>query len=108
MENEYGNIKVSDDVIAACAAKTALETKGVYSLSSAITDSILRKSPDTRGVKVAQSDEQIMMDIYLVVEYGVNIPSMAWKIQENVKREVEKISGLDVKNVNIHVQGISV
>lgn len=108
MENEYGNIKVSDDVIASCAAKTALETKGVYALSSAITDSILRKSPDTRGIKVTQTDEMIHIDIYLVVEYGVNIPSMAWKIQENVKREVEKITGMNVENVNIHVQGISV
>lgn len=108
MDNEYGNIKVSDDVIAACAAKTTLEIKGVYSLSSALTDSILRKSPDTRGIKVTQTDDQIQIDIYLIVEYGVNIPSMAWKIQENVKREVEKITGFEVKNVNIHVQGISV
>ena len=112
MNNEHGNIKVADDVIAVCAARAALETQGVYSLASAvftdtISESILGKTPDSKGVRVNQSDEETVIDLYIIVRYGVKIPSVAWNIQENVKREVEEFCGLKVTYVNIHVQGIN-
>ena len=111
MNNEHGNIKVADDVIAVCAARAALETQGVYSLASAvftdtISESILGKTPDSKGVRVNQSDEETVIDLYIIVRYGVKIPSVAWNIQENVKREVEEFCGLKVTYVNINVQGI--
>ena len=110
MDNEYGNIKISDDVIAICAAKAALDTDGVAQLASgrtmALTENILGKSPDARGVKVGLSDEHMVIDLFIIAEYGVKIPSMAWKIQERVKQEVEALTGLAIKSINIHVQGI--
>jgi uncharacterized alkaline shock family protein YloU len=42
-----------------------------------------------------------------VVEYGVRIPDVAWKIQENVKRAIEGMTGLEVVEVNVHVQGVN-
>ncbi|MCI8285282.1 MAG: Asp23/Gls24 family envelope stress response protein [Firmicutes bacterium] len=110
MNNEYGNIKVTDETIAICAAKVALETQGVFSLASAITDTIseniLRKSPEARGVKIYQNEDKIVIDLSVIINYGVKIPSVAWNIQENVKREVEAMTGLEVNFVNIYVQGI--
>ena len=105
MSEEHGDIRITDGVIAVCAAKAALDTKGVYSLVSGITD-ILGKSPESKGVKINQNDGEIVIDLYINVEYGVRIPSVAWKIQENVKREVEEMTGMHVTFVNIHVQGI--
>jgi uncharacterized alkaline shock family protein YloU len=111
MDNEYGNIRVTDDVLAVCAARAALSTQGVYALASAvftdtISESILGKTSDSKGVKVNQNDDEIVIDLYIIVKYGVKIPSVAWNIQENVKREVEDFSGMNVSFVNIHVQGI--
>ena len=110
MENEYGNIKVNDDVIAVCAAKAALETEGVASLASgittAITGNILGKSPDARGVKVNISDDRISIDLFVIAEYGVKIPSMAWTLQENIKKELENLTGMAVDSINVHIQGI--
>ena len=89
-----------------CAAKAELDTDGVYSLVSGITETILGKSPESRGVKINQNDGEIVVDLFLAVEYGVKIPSVAWNIQERVKREVEEMTGMHVTYVNIHVQEI--
>jgi uncharacterized alkaline shock family protein YloU len=40
------------------------------------------------------------------VEYGVRIPDIALRVQENVKRGIESMTGLDVVEVNVHVQGV--
>jgi uncharacterized alkaline shock family protein YloU len=41
------------------------------------------------------------------MNYGVEIPSVAWQIQENVKRAIETMTGLQVMEVNVHVLGVS-
>jgi uncharacterized alkaline shock family protein YloU len=110
MEEKLGTLKISDDVIAVCARNATLKTKGVADLSSVFSDNISKnifgKEPLYKGIKVNQNDEGISIDIYIVVEYGVKIPEVAWDIQENVKKEVEAMTEADVKAVNIHVQGV--
>jgi uncharacterized alkaline shock family protein YloU len=41
------------------------------------------------------------------VEYGVRIPDVATRVQENVKRSVESMTGLECVQINIHIQGVS-
>lgn len=111
MNNEHGNIKVADDVLAVCAARAALETQGVFGFASAvftdaISESILGKASDSKGVRINQSEDEVVIDLYIIVRYGVKIPAVAWNIQENVKKAVEEFSGIKVKFVNIHIQGI--
>src|SRR5690606_9550757 len=60
----------------------------------------------SKGVKVEIGEKEAAIDLYIIVEYGVRVPEVAWKIQENVKKTVETMTGLDVVEVNIHVQGI--
>ena len=107
---ELGSIRITDKVIAVCAAKAALETSGVYGLVSDFSDTIqkniLGKTSESRGVKISQNDGEIVIDLHITVEYGVKIPSVAWNVQEKVKREVEELTGMKVTFVNIHVQSI--
>ena len=51
--------------------------------------------------------DSVGIDLYIVVEYGIKIPELAWTIQENVKNRVETMTGLTVSKVNIHIEGIS-
>ena len=110
VSEELGSIRITDKVIAVCAAKAALDTKGVYGLVSDFSDTIqkniLGKTSESRGVKISQSDGEIVIDLHITVEYGVKIPSVAWSIQERVKKEVEELTGMKVTFVNIHVQSI--
>ncbi len=109
-EEKLGTLKISDDVIAICAMNATTKTKGVAGLSGVFSDNISKnlfgKEPLYKGIKVNQSEEGISIDIYVVVEYGVKIPEVAWDIQENVKKEVETMAEAVVKAVNIHVQGV--
>ena len=107
---DSGNVKISDEAAAVCAAKAALATSGVHSLTSgitsAITDNILGKPHEARGVKVSRSNGIIDVDLHIVVENGVKIPSVAWSIQENVKKSLEEFTGNTVNSINVHVSGI--
>lgn len=109
-EQNAGTLKISDEVIAVCAANATLKTKGVAELAGGITNAlsktILRKELLSKGVKISQSDSGVTIDIFVIVEYRINIPAAAWEIQEHVKKEVESMTGLSVGAVNINVQGV--
>jgi uncharacterized alkaline shock family protein YloU len=109
-EEKPGILKISDDVVAICAMNAALNIKGVAGLFSAFAENLSKnlfgKDPPHRGIKVNQGEDGVSIDIYIVVEYGVKIPEVAWDIQESVKNEVEAMTDSVVKAVNIHVQGV--
>ena len=65
------------------------------------------KKNTTQGVKVEIEDNLTNIDLYLVVDYGVKIPELAWSVQETVKANVEAMTGLNVAAVNIHIEGIN-
>lgn len=109
-EPNTGTLKISDEVIAVCAANATLKTKGVAELAGGVTNAlsktILRKELLSKGVKVSQSDDSAIIDIFVIVDYQVNIPAVAWDIQEQVKKEVESMTEVAVGAVNINVQGV--
>ena len=109
-DEKIGTIKIADDVIAVCAVNATLRTKGVAGFSPVFSDNFSKnffgKDPLYKGIKVSQGDEGIAIDIYVIVDYGVKIPAVAWDIQENVKKQVEEMTDSHVKAVNIHVQGV--
>ncbi|HHY77474.1 MAG TPA: Asp23/Gls24 family envelope stress response protein [Clostridiales bacterium] len=108
--NEYGAVKIADDVVAIIAEIAAKEVKGIVGMSGGIADSItemLGKKSPSKGVKVEVGEEETAIDLYVIVEYGVRIPDVAWQVQENVKKAVETMTGLKVVEVNIHIQGVN-
>ncbi|MEG1584258.1 MAG: Asp23/Gls24 family envelope stress response protein [Anaerovorax sp.] len=110
LDDKLGILKISDEVIARYVTKATLFIEGISALSGGLTDSlsknILGKELPHKGVKIAQSEEGIVIDIYVIVNYGFKIPQVAWDIQESVKKEVELMTESTVKAVNIHVQGV--
>jgi len=108
---EKGNIKISGEVVATIAGIAAGEINGVAGMCGTIAGGIAeflgnKKNP-SKGVKVEITDESTIIDLYIVVEYGIRIPDLAWELQENVKASVESMTGLNVEKVNIHVDGVS-
>ena len=108
---ENGAIKISDEVVATVSGLLALEVPGVASMSGGITggisDVLGRKSP-TRGVKLTVGEREVSIDLSVIIEYGYRIPEVAWAVQEKVKKSLENMTGLNVIEVNIHVQGINI
>ncbi|MGI6722136.1 MAG: Asp23/Gls24 family envelope stress response protein [Anaerovoracaceae bacterium] len=110
-EENLGEIKISDDVMAVCAINATLRTPGVAELAGGFTDAVAEritgKEALSKGIKVDQREDGVYLDVYVVVEYGVKIPVVAWDIQTNVKKELETMTDRPVKEVNIHVQAVA-
>ncbi|MCC5909939.1 MAG: Asp23/Gls24 family envelope stress response protein [Clostridiaceae bacterium] len=106
---EYGEIKIADEVISTIAGLAAMEVEGVSGMSGGFVGGIaeiLGKKSLSKGVKLEVLEEGTVIDLYIIVDYGTKIPDIAWKIQDNVKTTIESMTGIDVINVNIHVQGV--
>lgn len=105
-----GEVRISTDVIIVIAHAAAMETEGVAAMSAGIADNIqqvLGRKGGTKGVKVELTGREVTIDLFLIVDYGARIPDVAWRAQEKVKGAVESMTGLEVKGINVHVQGVS-
>ncbi|MHC1682567.1 MAG: Asp23/Gls24 family envelope stress response protein [Clostridiaceae bacterium] len=111
-QSEVGIIKISDEVIAIIAGLAASEIKGIVSMSSGKveewTQKFSGKKNIARGVKVNVEGDSAVIDLFLTVEYGMKIPEIADKVQSNVKKTVESLTGLIVNKVNVNVMNIYV
>lgn len=106
---ENGDVNISDNVIEIISTIATEEIEGISGLSGKITDEITEifgKKNLKKGVKVKIEQEKVIVDLNVVVDFGVKIPDVSWNVQQEVKSSIEEMTGLDVKEVNIHVQGI--
>ena len=111
-DTRLGRVEVSPTAIASLASQAVLESYGVVGmatkdLASGIVE-ILQPASHRRGVDVRIDDEQIAIDLYVVVEYGTRIATVARNIQSAVKYSVEKALGVPVLSVNVHVQDLRI
>ncbi|ADK14179.1 MULTISPECIES: Asp23/Gls24 family envelope stress response protein [Clostridium] len=111
-EIDMGIVKISDEVVGVIAGLATTEIKGIVGMSASlvggITQILTGKKNLSKGVKVSVGENSAAIDLYVVVEYGVRIPDVALKVQENVKRAVQSMTGLDVSAINIHVQNVMI
>jgi uncharacterized alkaline shock family protein YloU len=106
---ELGEIKISEEVVAVIASASALEVEGVSGMSGGFAGDIvemLGRKNLSKGVKVEVGEKEAAIDLFVIIDYGFRIPDVSWDIQEKVKKSVEEFTGLEVVEVNIHVQGI--
>lgn len=106
VDNAEGEgIRIANDVIAAIANKATSEVPGVFSMSGGISDVFGKKM--SKGIKVDAGEKSTKIDVNIIVEYGIRIPDIAFEIQNRVKKAVETMTGLNVVEVNVHVQGVN-
>lgn len=110
-ENKIGNVKISVDVLATVAGIATSEVAGVAGMGGSVVGGIAEilggKKNRGRGVKVELNGDSAVIDLYIIVDYGVRIPDVSWEVQENVKNSVESMTGMTVEKVNIHIEGVS-
>jgi len=102
-----GKIEISPAAIASLANHAVLKSYGVVGMSSRNLGQLL-SCDSKRGVKVNIENGEIVIALYVIVEYGTRISEVAHNIMESVKFTVEKALGVPVAQVNVHVQGLRV
>jgi len=109
---ELGKITISDDVVTELAGLTCTRCYGVVGMASQSfhegVAELLGRDSLRRGVKLRRKDEMVSFDLYVIVEAGINITEVAHNLIEQVKYMVESSTGLEVEEVQVHVQGVRV
>ena len=101
------NITYNSEVVAIIAGLAANEVEGIAGMCS-VSGSIMSKNRNvTKGVKVEVGTEEVAVDLYVIVEYGIPIQKAAADAQENVRKAIESMTGLHVVRVDVHVQSVS-
>jgi uncharacterized alkaline shock family protein YloU len=108
-KKQSGLIRIADDVVAIIAGIAAMETEGVASMSGGITEGLAKRVSGknvTKGVSVEVGQLEAAIDLRIIVVYGAKIHEVCQELQQNVKEAVEKMTGLQVVEVNVKVEGV--
>lgn len=106
-----GRIMIATKAIATVAAQAALQSYGVVGMASKnIVEGIadLLVHDPRHGVDVKTGDGVISIDLFIIVEYGTRIASVATSVANGVQYQVERAVGLRVNSVNVHVQDLRI
>ncbi len=107
-----GSIIIETEVIAKIAGYIATCCYGVvgmaYRSKKDEIANLLKKDNLTKGIKVTVAESKVTLDMHIIVEYGTNITVVCDSIINNVKYQVNKLTGLEVESVNVYVEGFRV
>jgi uncharacterized alkaline shock family protein YloU len=110
LRGPLGVTRVANEVVAWIAVLTALQVEGVHAMYQAAGQSlerILRRSAAHRGAKVELRDEGTLdIDLWVVVLSGHSVPKVGAEVQQRVADAVERMLGLDVGTINVHVSEV--
>lgn len=112
LKNDAGNVVINEEVVLSIAGYTAVECAGIVAMASKRASDglveLLGRENLKKGIKVNLSPEGAQIDLFIIVEYGVSIATVAQNVVESVKYRVETLAGVPVKSVNVRVEGIHV
>lgn len=108
-DTSLGKVEIAPEVIEVIAGIAASEIEGVAEMRGNFATGVVErfgKKNHGKGVKVDLTDEGIIIDVYCVMEFGVSIPTVAQKVQDNIRQALLNMTALEVNEVNIHIVGI--
>lgn len=108
-DNTLGKVEIAPEVIEVIAGIAANEVDGVAEMrgnfASNVTERFGKKNHG-KGVKVELTSDGIKIDVYVVLNYGVAIPTVAQSIQDNIRQAIKNMTALSIEEINVHVVGI--
>ena len=102
-EEKIGEVKISNEVVATIAGAAALETEGVAEM---IGGGKWGSKGYTKGVRTVMAEDGVSVDLNVVIAYGHSIPKTGIDVQDRVRAAIENMTGLHVKEVDVHVAGV--
>ena len=110
-DENLGEVKIADEVVAIIAGLAAMEVDGVASMSGNATRELISKlgmKSLSKGVKVDVLEGIVTVSLKLNLKYGYNVMDICQKVQEKVKAAIENMTGLTVADVNIRIASVDV
>jgi uncharacterized alkaline shock family protein YloU len=105
-ESELGRITIASDAIAQIVGHTAAECYGVVGMAGNTIKRLLTRDKLTQGIGVSADEDGLRLDLHVVVEYGLNLAEVAATVRSRVAYEVERLTGLQVTAVEVHIEDV--
>jgi len=108
-ELTLGKVEIAPEVIEVIAGIAASEVEGVAQMRGNFAAGVverLGKKNHGKGVKVDIREDGVAIDIYCLIQFGVSIPNVAKKVQENVRHALFNMTGLETSEINVHIVGV--
>ena len=101
-----GRISISGKAVAQIVGHTAAECYGVVGMDGRRVGRLLARDPLTQGIEVKGTPEGLQLVLHVIVEYGLNLAEVASTLRSRVGYEVERLTGLDVTSVEVHIADV--
>lgn len=104
-----GKVEIAPEVIEVIAGISASEVDGLSSMRGNFATGVVErfgKKSHSKGVKVELTDDGIVIDLYVVMQFGFSIPEVAQKLQTNIRQTMKNMTALEISEINVHVVGI--
>lgn len=107
VRSSLGRITISSEAVAQLVGHTAAECYGVVGTGGrGRVSKLLTRDRLTQGISVRRGAEGLQIDLHVVVEYGLNLAAVAATLRSRVTYEVERLTGLQVAAVEVHIQDV--
>jgi uncharacterized alkaline shock family protein YloU len=110
--DDAGHVMITERAIADLVGWTVLECYGVVGMASANlargVGRLLSRDRLHQGIRIEQTAEHLKIDLFIVVEYGLNVAEVAGNVRAQVAYQVSRITGRSVDELHIHVQGVRI
>jgi uncharacterized alkaline shock family protein YloU len=105
-DRSLGSVKVANEVIAHIASLTASQVQGVagmYQARARDGHRVLPPGTSYKGVRVDMGNDSLNLELFLVVDHSAHVPTVAAEVQRQVADAIDKMLGLEVRQVNVFV-----
>lgn len=109
-KDDFGEVQISESVIASIAGLAALEVEGVSDTIGSVANEIAGKlgvKSHSKGIKATIIGDDVYLDMNINMKYGYNVLNTCKSIQDRVKQAIENMTELECKEVNICIAGVS-
>lgn len=109
MDDSHGKVTIAPNVLVTIVQKTASAVPGVAQLCNNVpgVKRLLGLHTVGRGVEVNVVDDQVIVNVYLMARRGVELLQVGRQLQREVTRSIEDIVGMDVREVNVHIEDVA-
>ena len=114
---DLGNINISRDIIETLIQLILQNIEGIIhfkrtalrkrrELTVENNDSSQKSTDGTKEIRVDIKQDYITINLFLVISYGIRIPDLTWEIQAKIKEKLEEVTGLNIDQIDVHIQEI--
>ncbi|PAV29105.1 Asp23/Gls24 family envelope stress response protein [Virgibacillus profundi] len=108
-DTSLGKVEIAPEVIEVITGLAATEVDGLYAMRGNFASGVVErfgKKSHSKGVKVELTDNGILIDLFVVLNFGVSIPQVAQQLQTSIRQTLKNMTALVIDEINVHVVGI--